>query len=621
MARKRLRGTLVDYLVSAIEPVLIMLMVGSLMFFLLDLWYQGPFFERLRWIVFWFVFGIVLITRVSMMIGTSLAMGYGVTLGGAVALVASRLAGFQPLLLVVLGIVWWVTHKLTFDSTLLDDDQDSGVGLLQETGLDPRETEEPIAAPASDDPAAMHTSLLPGHRWWKIWHSDSKEVRRPNAPGVWLVYFTLASLPVFGVAQWFVPAVEEDRRAGLFLCFLTYIASGMGLLLATSFLNLRRYLRQRRLVMPGAMTATWLSTGTVLIVGLTALAAALPFSGSGWQFVRGATHEGTDLRASQLAVLKDSGVQGEGARSDGQAAAKSSKPASGSKKAEGSGDTNDASAKQQTSGKGRPGGEKGPGRSKSGAPRGKPAASQAGKSGPKGAPKDQPADQGKNQNDRSDKQPDREKGAEASSKQDEKDDSKPNDDSSDQGKQDSRESPNETPRLPSVPFQSPAWLRMLIIAAAIVALFFGFRRYGMALLFALRDLLASLFGGFFLARPEKRAKDAAPTPAAAASPPRPFASFVNPFANGLAQKFSPNDLVLYSYEALEAWASDHNQSRSLNETPVEFLRRLGETRAELPQETTRLVGYYVAIVYGQRDFHTDVLPALRQFWAAIQGLA
>ena len=93
MARNRPRGTLVDYLVAAIEPALIMIMVGSLMFFLLDLWYHGPFLERLRWILFWFVLGIVLITRVSMQIGTSLAMGYGVALGGAVALVASMLRG------------------------------------------------------------------------------------------------------------------------------------------------------------------------------------------------------------------------------------------------------------------------------------------------------------------------------------------------------------------------------------------------------------------------------------------------------------------------------------------------------------------------------------------------
>ena len=57
MARNRSRGTLVDYLVAAIEPALIMIMVGSLMFFLLDMWYAGEFLERLRWILFWFVLG------------------------------------------------------------------------------------------------------------------------------------------------------------------------------------------------------------------------------------------------------------------------------------------------------------------------------------------------------------------------------------------------------------------------------------------------------------------------------------------------------------------------------------------------------------------------------------
>ena len=91
MARTRRRGTLVDYLVAGIEPALIIAMVGSLMFFLLDMWYDGPVIDRLRWILFWFVLGIVLITRVSMQIGTNLALGYGVTLGGAVALVASVL--------------------------------------------------------------------------------------------------------------------------------------------------------------------------------------------------------------------------------------------------------------------------------------------------------------------------------------------------------------------------------------------------------------------------------------------------------------------------------------------------------------------------------------------------
>ena len=97
MARNRSRGTLVDYLVAAIEPALIMTMVGSLMFFLLDMWYAGEFLERLRWILFWFVFGIVLITRVSMQIGNSLAKAYGIGAGrcrGAGGLDSWR--GFSP---------------------------------------------------------------------------------------------------------------------------------------------------------------------------------------------------------------------------------------------------------------------------------------------------------------------------------------------------------------------------------------------------------------------------------------------------------------------------------------------------------------------------------------------
>ena len=236
MARSRYRGTLVDYLVAAIEPALIMVMVGSLMFFLLDTWYEGAALDRLRWILFWFVFGIVLIARVSMQIGSELAKAYGMALGGAVALVGTVLAGFQPFLLIVMGIVWWATHKLTYDCTLLDEDQDTGVGLLQQSGLDAAAMAEAGLdhiddGPASrgiGDPDAMESSLMPDRPWWKFWEADPEGASRPHAPGVWLIYFTVASLPMFGLGQWLVPAVQEDRRAWLFLYFLAYMASGMG---------------------------------------------------------------------------------------------------------------------------------------------------------------------------------------------------------------------------------------------------------------------------------------------------------------------------------------------------------------------------------------------------------
>ena len=508
MARNRSRGTLVDYLVAAIEPALIMIMVGSLMFFLLDVGYEGPVLERLRWILFWFVFGIVLITRVSMQIGSSLAMGYGVALGGAVVLVASMLTGFQPSLLVILGIVWWATHKLTFDCTLLDEDQDAGVGLLQETGIDRATIDDQSPNSTTDDPAAMEASLLPDSPGSKAQNGDSDEARRPHPPGVWLIYFTLASLPVFGLGQWFVPAVEEERRSGLFIYFLAYIASGMGLLLATSFLNLRRYLRQRKVKMPGAMTATWLSTGAILIVGLTLMAAVLPLPGSGLSVLRGSTAESSDLRASRLAMLKDSGVQGEGAQSEGPAASKAKGPPSSTSKPEGSGQTNDPNATKQTSGKGKGGGKSGPGNSKSGAPRGKSSKAQSGTPSKEGSPKqDQAEGQNKRQDGSAEKETDKGKDADQNSNRDEKDAPEQNDEkSSDENQnQNDKDSADQSSRLPPLTFQAPSWLRGLVIVAGVVALIYGLIRHGPALLQGLLALLASIFGGLFIEQREKKA--------------------------------------------------------------------------------------------------------------------
>jgi hypothetical protein len=620
MARTRSRGTLVDYLVAAIEPALIMVMVGSLMFFLLDLWYEGPVLERLRWILFWFVFGIVLITRVSMQIGTSLAMAYGVTLGGAVALVATMLTGFQPALFVILPIVWWATHKLTFDCTLLDDDQDAGVGLLQETGLDRSALEDAGPTNTTDDPATMDTSLLPDRTWWKVLEGDSEKARRPHPPGVWLIYFTIASLPVYGLGQWFVPAVEEERRAWLFIYFLAYIASGMGLLLATSFLNLRRYLRQRKVKMPGAMTATWLSTGAILIVALTIVAAVLPLPGSGFSTLRGSTSDSTNLRASNSAMLKDSGVQGEGAQSEGPAASKAKGPPSSTSKPKGSGQTNDKNATQQTSGKGKGGGKSTPGNSKSGTPRGKSSKSQKGTPGKQGQAKDDQADgQNKKKDGTAEKENDQGKDADQNAKPDEKDSPEQNDEKSSDENQNQSDSPNQTPQLPQFSFEAPSWLKGLVILVGVIALIFGLIRYGSGLLQGLLALLASLFGGLFIEKKEKRPADASAAASEPVLPPRPFASFGNPFNNGMDHRFSPNDLVIYSFEALEAWAFEHNLARSPHETPTEFVRRLGETRVDLGRDGSRLVGYFVTIVYGQRGFKEDIFPPLRQFWQTLQG--
>ena len=57
--------------------------------------------------------------------------------------------------------------------------------------------------------------------------------------------------------------------------------------------------------------------------------------------------------------------------------------------------------------------------------------------------------------------------------------------------------------------------------------------------------------------------------------PRPFADFRNPFADGSAAGRSPDDLVRYSFAALEAWAFEHDLPRRPDETPLEFADRVG----------------------------------------------
>jgi hypothetical protein len=375
---------------------------------------------------------------------------------------------------------------------------------------------------------------------------------------------------------------------------------------------------------------------------LTVLAAVLPLSGSGWSVLRGSTSKPTDLRASRLAMLKDSGVPGEGAPSEGPAASKAANRPSSSDKAKGSGQTNDPNAAQPTSGKGRPGGSRGPGRTKSGAPGGKSSPPRAGATGKQGPPQDQAqtGDQAKSEDGRSQDQAERGKEANPDDKQAKSQDSrtedqaergkeanpddenapKPKDENSSRANPNPRDAANLPSRLPSLSFQAPSWLRTLIIAAGVLVLVFGLYRYREALFHAIWDLLASLLGGLWIPRRTKRAKGPTPSPSEPTSPTRPFASFADPFDSGLAQRLSPNDLVVYSFEALEAWAAEHNLARSSHETPIEFVHRLGQARADLRPDAKRLIGFFVPIVYGQQGFQAEVLPPLRQFWRTLQIL-
>ena len=91
MPKSKRKKTLADYIVIAISPLLIMTLVGSLTFFLLQLTYHGQYEMRLKWILFWFVMAAVLVARIAIEQGKEHATIFGIVLTAAVGLAAIRL--------------------------------------------------------------------------------------------------------------------------------------------------------------------------------------------------------------------------------------------------------------------------------------------------------------------------------------------------------------------------------------------------------------------------------------------------------------------------------------------------------------------------------------------------
>ncbi|MFT4558039.1 MAG: hypothetical protein ACI92S_003413, partial [Planctomycetaceae bacterium] len=137
MARSKLDKTLADYMAIAITPALIMLLTGSLVWFLAELGYDGGRPSRIRWILFWFVIGAVLVARIAIENGRAHAAMFLAGLAGATSLTIFKFAPEAPLVpIICLGVVAWCADKLTWDCTLIDESEDaSGEGLLQVAGV------------------------------------------------------------------------------------------------------------------------------------------------------------------------------------------------------------------------------------------------------------------------------------------------------------------------------------------------------------------------------------------------------------------------------------------------------------------------------------------------------
>src|SRR5438552_13457192 len=96
MAKDKPRQSLADYVTIALSPLLIMALVGSLIFFLLEIAYVGQYSGRLQWTLFFFVFAMVLISRISIEEGSGKAGIYGLALAAVVFIALQVYVEYPP---------------------------------------------------------------------------------------------------------------------------------------------------------------------------------------------------------------------------------------------------------------------------------------------------------------------------------------------------------------------------------------------------------------------------------------------------------------------------------------------------------------------------------------------
>jgi hypothetical protein len=494
--------TLADYLVIGISPVLIMLLVGSLCFFLIEVFFCGPTLGSVRWVMFWFVMAVVLVSRIGIEQDAGHAAVYGLALAVATWLYLIQIHPAFILGMILLGVVWWCAHKLTWDCTLIDEDEDASGGGLIETAGDRK-------------------NFLPRNKKeTKIRDCKTKNEPppvTPHSPGLWVVYFSLAALPLFGMGQMLLPRDDAAARHAGFSFLLVYVTAALGLLLTTSFLGLRRYLRQRFLEMPPRIAFGWIrfGVGVAAFVLIGALLLPRPGANEAWHVVR--EHVDYQLRqASEYATRfsphgKGQGRSGNDAQKSGSSKNPGENPGTGSPPQSGSG--------------------------------------QSPSSGPGGTVQGQEAQ----------------------------------------------------PHPPLTEGAGPFYRGFKVLFLLALAVFAGgwlfWRR---ALIFQMMRSLVAALTQFFrnLFRFSLPGKEPTVSVEAKRSGRRRFAAFRNPFLAGKNTSRTPEQLVLYSFEALQVWAEEQGIEPRPEQTAREFCSEVSHRFPEINPELNQLSFLYCYAAYG-----------------------
>lgn len=275
-----------DRFVGTIGLVLICFLMVSLAFFILARISLSTKWASEHWILFWEVFGTVLISRMFLIDDLKKVVGgYAFVLGmfiwvpfAGIALMDGEIK-MGTVFTILIMFIGWFTYKITWDVTDLGEREEDEDGLLASVGLkkelnpgnkkaseswgDTREESTEFNFEAEEVLANLH-------------EEKPKKIKGGKGRGVWVLYFLFGSIPIFGFGG--STQNSDDPNLGKYFLFYlgVYLTSCIALLMVTSFLTIRTDLRRRNLTMPLFTAGFWLFSGLFVLAGCFIFASLLP---------------------------------------------------------------------------------------------------------------------------------------------------------------------------------------------------------------------------------------------------------------------------------------------------------------------------------------------------------
>ncbi len=252
-------------------------MISSLAHFFMLIFYNGMYSASVNWTLLMYTMGAVSVARIAIEQDRTYSLGYLGALGlAAFVVMLGSLQGSPIFVAGILALIAYLADRITRDCTMIDDSVDaSGQGLID---FGSSKLREQLAA----NEKAATTENAVGHDTAEASETDvvhvPKAKKKTHQPGRTVMYLALGALPLFGIGQ-FLLRSDSLTWGSAQKHLAIYLFSSLSLLVATSFLGLRRYLRQRRVDMPNDVSFAWLAGGLALIALILGIAYMAPMPG------------------------------------------------------------------------------------------------------------------------------------------------------------------------------------------------------------------------------------------------------------------------------------------------------------------------------------------------------